>query len=28
VNEKYRFAVARLCASTLVEAMDAKPAPW
>ena len=25
VNEKYRFAVARLCASTLVEAMDAKP---
>ena len=27
VNEKYRFAVARLCASTLVEAMDAKPAP-
>jgi len=27
VNEKYRYAVARLCASTLVEAMDAKPAP-
>ena len=27
VNEKYRFAVASACASTLVEAMDAKPAP-
>jgi hypothetical protein len=26
VNEKYRSAVARACASTLVEAMDAKPA--
>jgi hypothetical protein len=26
VNEKYRYAVARTCASTLVEAMDAKPA--
>jgi hypothetical protein len=26
VNEKYRSAVARTCASTLVEAMDAKPA--
>ena len=27
VNEKYRSAVAKMCASTLVEAMDAKPAP-
>ena len=27
VNEKYRYAVARGCASTLVEGMDAKPAP-
>jgi hypothetical protein len=27
VNEKYRSAVAKACASTLVEAMDAKPAP-
>jgi hypothetical protein len=26
VNEKYRSDVARACASTLVEAMDAKPA--
>jgi hypothetical protein len=26
VNEKYRSAVATACASTLVEAMDAKPA--
>ena len=26
VNEKYRSAVAKACASTLVEAMDAKPA--
>jgi hypothetical protein len=26
VNEKYRSAVAIACASTLVEAMDAKPA--
>ena len=26
VNEKYRSAVASACASTLVEAMDAKPA--
>ena len=26
VNEKYRSAVANACASTLVEAMDAKPA--
>ena len=25
VNEKYRSAVAKACASTLVEAMDAKP---
>ena len=25
VNEKYRTAVAQACASTLVEAMDAKP---
>ena len=26
LNEKYRSAVAKACASTLVEAMDAKPA--
>jgi hypothetical protein len=26
VNEKYRSAVASACASTLVEALDAKPA--
>ncbi len=26
VNEKYRSAVASACASTVVEAMDAKPA--